>query len=763
MKINLRITTVRNTGILCLIFAVLLPLLSFLSAKDPTSDTPLYKNPKVAIDLRIKDLIKRMTLEEKAGQLNQLNGGSLTGPGLNKDDRAAKIQMVKDGKVGSFLTVAGAENTRLLQQVAVGQSRLGIPLLFAMDVIHGYRTIFPIPLAEACSWDLAGIEQNAGVAAREAAAAGLHWTFAPMCDISNDPRWGRVMEGAGEDPYLGGLISGARVKGFQGNLDSNHILACIKHYAGYGAVEAGREYNHVDMSRVTLWNKHLPSYKGAVDAGAAAVMNGFNVFEGVPVSANKYLVTDILKNKWKFEGFTVSDWASFQEMIAHGYAKDSSDAAEKAINAGSMMDMCSEVVLHNLPALVRSGRVSMAIVDDAVARILYFKFKLGLFDDPYKYCNAEREATVLFTTENRQIAKTAAERSLVLLKNEKAILPLKDVNQKVALIGYYADSQEDMFDFWTFKGIPTEAVTMRQGLAKLYPNLKFVPGYNPNATTNDTLISEAVSIARESDVVLVNIGWSGKRSGEDRAFADISIPIAQLALLKALRQTGKPIVALISSGRPLILTNVLDECDAILQCWIPGTETGNAVASVISGAYNPSAKTVISFPYAIGQIPVYYNHFNTSRPGINNQGGPWESRYNDIPNAPLFPFGFGLSYTSFTYSKLQLKDTVIKANQPLNVSVSVKNTGEYDGEEIVQLYIHDRFSSIIRPVKELKGFKKIFLKKGEEKTIQFTLKKDDLGYRNAEGALFLESGMMDVMLGGNSRDVTGATFRYTAK
>lgn len=758
----LKTKTIKKTAVIIVATLSLIPLLSFKLKTNPPT-LPIYKNPKFAIELRIADLLKRMTIEEKAGQLNQINGGSLTGPGANKTDREAKLQMVMQGKIGSFLTVSGAKNTRDFQIIAVEKSRLGIPLLFAMDVIHGYRTIFPIPLAEACSWDLAGIQQNSGVAAKEASAAGIHWTFAPMCDISNDPRWGRVMEGAGEDPYLSGLISGARVKGFQGNLDSQHVLACVKHYAGYGAVEAGREYNNVDMSRIALWNKHLPSYKGAVDAGAATVMNGFNVFEGVPVSANKYLITYVLKNKWKFKGFLVSDWASFHEMIAHGYAKDSIDAAQKAINAGSMIDMNSEVVIKNLAKLVKDGKVPVALVNNAVSRILYFKFKLGLFDNPYKYCNAQREENDLFTTQNREIARSAAQKTLVLLQNKNAVLPIKNLDKKIALIGYLADSHADMFDFWTFKGIADEAVTIKEGLQTIYPNLKYAAGYQDDAKLNQTLINEAVATAQQADVVVVNIGWSGKFAGEDRAFADINIPAAQIELLKALHQTGKPIVALVSSGRPLILTPILNHCDAILQCWIPGTETGNAIANVVSGGYNPSAKTVISFPYAVGQIPVYYNQFNTSRPGINNQGGAWESRYRDIPNAPLFPFGFGLSYTNFTYSNLQLIDTLVTNNNPLKLKITVKNTGNFDGEETVQLYINKQVSSIVRPIKELKGFKKFALKIGEEKTVEFTLSKTELSYLNAQGNPFLEPGIITVFVGGNSKDVLSKNFNYKIK
>lgn len=731
----------------------------FLLAFSPikSKQIPIYKNPKVSVEDRVNDLLSRMTIEEKAGQLNQLNGGTLTGPG-SETNKEYKLKLVKEGKVGSFLNITGVGDTKLFQEAAVKESRLGIPLLFAMDVIHGYKTIFPIPLAEACSWDLKGIELNSSIAAKEAAAAGLHWTFAPMCDISNDPRWGRVMEGAGEDPYLSGLISAARVKGFQGNFDNKHILACIKHYAGYGAVEGGREYNTVDMSRVTLWNKHLPSYEAAVKAGAETVMNGFNIFEGVPVSANKYLVTDVLKNKWNFNGFIVSDWASFEEMIAHGYAKDSIDAAEKALNAGSMMDMTGEVVIKNLPALVKSGKVSEATVNDAVARILTTKFKLGLFDDPYKYNNEQREKDEIFNTKNRQLAKEAAERTLVLLKNNNQLLPLKNLQQKVALIGYYANSKKDMFDFWICKGDSNDAVTVKDGLQKIYPNLKYAAGYNDEAKPDQSLVNNAIALAKTSDVLVVNLGWSGKFSGEERAFTNINLPDDQINLLKELKKTGKPIVALISSGRPLVLTPIIDLCDAIVACWIPGTEAGNAIASVLSGSYNPSAKTVMSFPYSVGQIPVYYNRFSTGRPGIDYEGGPWSSRYRDVPNAALFPFGYGLSYTTFAYQNFRINSNNLGNN--VSVSVDVKNTGKYDGEEIVQLYIHDKYSSIIRPIKELKGFKKIALKVGESQTVNFTLSKDDLSYRNENGDLFIEDGAMEIMVGGNSRDVEKLDFNF---
>ena len=707
-----------------------------------------YRNFTLSIDKRVVDLISRMTIEEKAGQLNQLNSGPLTGPGGNEDKKNGFYQKIKDGTVGSLLNLTGAEETLKFQKVAVEESRLGIPLLFAYDVIHGYKTIFPIPLAEACSWDLTAIEQNASVAAFEASAAGIHWTFAPMCDISNDPRWGRVMEGAGEDPYLGGLIAAARVKGFQGDLsDGEHLMACVKHFAGYGAVEAGREYNHVDISRFALWNKYLPPYKAAVDAGAATVMNAFNVFEGVPVSANSFLVTDILKKKWGFKGFLVSDWDSFTEMIAHGYAADKKDVAAKAFNAGSMMEMNSQTIITYLPELVKEGVISMKLVDNAVARILYYKFKLGLFDNPYRYHNVEREK-----------AREAACKSIVLLKNENEVLPLKQ-NSKIALIGYYAKSKEDMFDFWVAKGNCNQAISIYEGLSSKYPELKYSDGYFSDASTNDSLINKALEISKNADVILINIGLSGKMAGEDRSLSNIKISQGQQQLLQVLRKTGKPIVALISSGRPMVLTQIVDKVDAIVQCWILGTETGNAVTEVLTGAYNPSAKTVMSFPYDEGQIPVYYNHFNTGRPLLMDGKVAWLSRYRDIPNEPLYPFGYGLSYTRFSYSDLRIDKAEFSKSDDVNVSFHIKNNGKSDGVETVQLYIQDPVASLIRPVKELKEYQKIKLKKGEEQELKFTLNSNDFSFYDLDGKSLIETGDFKLFVGGNSRDVLTADLK----
>jgi beta-glucosidase len=706
-----------------LILVCLLAISQMLFAQKKPVTTPVYKDPKATIEARIKDLLQHMTIEEKAGQLNQLNGGVFTGPAVNDAGQMGKVQMVRESKIGSFLNVTGAKETRNIQHVAVTETRLGIPILFAFDVIHGYKTIFPIPLAEACSWDLPQIQINSGVAAKEAAAAGLHWTFAPMCDISTDPRWGRVMEGAGEDTYYGSLVAAARVKGLQGNLDDvSHILSSVKHFAAYGAVEAGREYNNVDVSRPALWNKYLPPYKAAVDAGAATVMNAFNVVDGVPASASHFLVEEVLKKKWGFKGLVVSDWGSFGEIIPHGYAVDEKDAALKAISAGSMMDMESKVVVQYLPQLVKEGKLTMQQVDAAVSRVLYFKFKLGLFEDPYKFSDEARESATLFNAANRQEALKAARSSIVLLKNDNNVLPLKKSTGKIALVGYYAKSKEDMFDFWIANGSANDAISVQEGLQSKFGKgvIDYTAGYNADGSTSDKLMEEAVASAASADAIIVVAGISGKLAGEERSLSNINIPEGQVQLLKALQKTGKPIIVLVNSGRPMVLTAIQGLANSIVQCWILGTETGAAVADVLSGDYNPSGKTVMSFPYSVGQIPVYYNHFNTNRPAPETGDGAWKSRYRDIPNAPLYPFGYGLSYTSFAYSALQLSSPVISKSDKLTVSVVVKNSGQYDGQEVVQLYIRDITASVVRPVKELKGFQKISLKAGESRTISFT-------------------------------------------
>jgi beta-glucosidase len=699
-----------------------------------------YQNPKLSIQQRIADLLNRMTPEEKAGQLNQLNGGAFTGPAANDSGQMNKLIMVRKGLVGSMLNVNGVHETALVQKTAVEQSRLGIPLLFAMDVIHGYKTVFPLPLAEACSWEPALAEKSASIAAREASADGLHWTFAPMVDISFDARWGRVMEGAGEDAFLGSRFAEARVKGFQGNFSENNLLACIKHFALYGAVQAGREYAHVDMSRVQAWNYYMEPYKAGVQAGAASVMNGFNVFEGVPVTANEYLIKEVLKKQWGFNGFMVSDWMSYGEMITHGYAKDLKDAALKGLMAGSMMDMQSEALVKHIPELLKEGKLSMALVDSAVARVLYWKFKLGLFEDPYKYSNADRAAKEIFTEAHKRESREAGTKSIVLLKNKGNVLPLA-AERKIGLIGYWAESAKDVYDFWV---IPARGhhlpVTVKAGLQEVYKQMNYAKGYDENNETNEALIREAFDVASRSDVIVVNVGLKGDLTGENRSLAYPEIPKGQIALLKALRETGKPIVALISSGRPLVLTELEPLADAMVQIWILGTEHGRAVADVVSGVVNPSAKTVMSYPYATGQIPVHYNMMNTGRPTIPDDANDWTTKYRDIPNDPLFPFGFGLSYTSFEYGKLKLSKGTAKVGDKVMASVQVKNTGQRTGEEIVQWYIRDPVASTVRPMKELKGFEKIKLAPGESREVTWEITGQALGFYNAKGEWMIEPG-----------------------
>lgn len=721
-----------------------------------------YKTKSLSIEKRVADLLSRMTLEEKAGQLNQLNGGVFTGPAANDPGQQAKMDMVRRGLVGSMLNVTGVAETYAIQKIAVQETRLGIPLLFAFDVIHGYKTIFPIPLAEAAAWDPALSEEAARIAAKEASAEGLHWTFAPMMDISRDPRWGRVMEGGGEDPYLGGVLAAARVRGFQGNFGKENVLACVKHFAMYGAVEAGREYNHVNVDRYLAWNVHLPPYKAAVDAGAATVMNSFNVFEGVPASANAYLISDVLKKRWGFKGFMVSDWNSFGEIIVHGYAANNAEVALKALNAGSMMDMETRAMVTEVPALVKAGKLSMAKLDDAVGRILYWKFKLGLFDQPFANCDEQRQAADVFTPEHRAASRLAAQRSIVLLKNKTAVLPLR-ASSKVALIGYLAGSVNDMFDFWVAnaKAAATyNPVTVAEGMKAAGLSYSYADGYDANMQSSEALIAEAVAKAAEADVVVVNIGISGKLAGEDRSIAMPEVPAAQVELLKALKQTGKPIVALVSAGRPLVLTAAEPYCDAILYTWILGTEQGHAVADVLLGKYNPSAKTVMTFPYAVGQIPVYYNHMNTSRPDPTDGKGNWYSRFRDIPNEPLYPFGFGLSYTSFAYSQPVLSSNRLSKQGTVQLTVQVTNTGSVAGEEIVQLYIRDVVANRIRPVRELKGFEKILLQPGETKTVRFALNAAMLSYLDENGQPQIEPGVFHIMVGPNSRDVQMLPLNY---
>jgi beta-glucosidase len=749
----------------------ILPLLGllailFIHSNAAAQSDYSYKNKSLPIETRVQDLLGRMTLEEKAGQLNQLSGGVLTGPqAANDPGQQGKLKELREGKVGSLLNVLGAQQTCAVQKIAVEESRLGIPVLFAYDVIHGYKTVFPIPLAEACTWEPGMAEKAASIAAKEASSAGLHWAFAPMMDLTRDPRWGRVMEGSGEDPLINSVFAAARVRGFQGNFDNQHLLACVKHYGGaYGASEAGKEYNTVDISRYAFWNIYAPPYKAAVDAGAVTVMNGFNIFDGIPASSNKFLLTDVLKNRWGFKGFLVSDWASFREIITHGQAEDRAEAAMKAILAGSEMDMESRVIIEKLPQLVKDGKVPLSMVDAAVSKILYWKFKLGLFDAPYSYCDEKREAATLMAPAHLDAARDAARKSMVLLKNDHKTLPFSKNAKNVLVAGFLSDSQDDALDFWCAQGQAKDVVTYRKGIANLLPtaSISYAQGYEANGKTNAKLLADVNKKAGSADVIVAVIGITGKLAGEARSLADLSPAPGQMEMLRTLKATGKPFVVVVHASRPMVLTEVEKLAPAILNAWIGGTRMGDGAADILFGDYNPSAKTVISFPVAVGQIPVYYNAYNTGRPHRDGDEGPddfWVSRYRDIPGSPLYPFGFGLSYTSFEYGEIAVKSIGTQTEPKYEASISVKNTGNREGEEIVQFYLRDPVASYVRPVKELKAFEKINLKPGESKTVKFTVDKGMLSYFDENGNKVFEPGKFEFFIGGNSRDVKKAEVR----
>lgn len=712
---------------------------------------------KKTIDQRVDSVLKLMTLEEKIGQLNQYNDDwNATGP-VTLD--STKKEQVLKGQVGSLLNCVGVRRTRVWQEVAM-RSRLKIPLIFGQDVIHGYKTTFPIPLAEACSWDMDIIERSARVAATEASASGIHWTFAPMVDIARDPRWGRVMEGAGEDPYLGSKIAYARVKGFQGDGlgNTNSVMACAKHFAAYGAAIGGRDYNSVDMSDRMLWEVYLPPFKAAVDAGAATFMNSFNDINGIPATGNKYLQRDILKGKWGFRGFVVSDWGSIGEMINHGNVKNGYEAALSAITAGSDMDMESRCYKNNLAQLVTDKKVPVSLIDDAVKRILKKKFELGLFDDPFRFCNAEREQKALNDPAHERTAREAASKSIVLLKNQNNLLPLSKNTKVIAFIGPLVKAVKQNKGFWDVEvpGVDSNFIVSQwEGLQNKVGSsttLLYAKGCDIEGDDRGGF-AEAVTVAKQSDVILLSIGERRDMSGEAKSRSNINIPGVQEELLKELLATGKPVVVLINAGRPLVFDYTATNAPAILYTWWLGSEAGNAIADVLFGDYNPSAKLPISFPKAVGQIPVYYSHFNTGRPAANDDDKNYRSSYNDLSIYPEYEFGYGLSYTSFVYSGLKLDKTKIKTNERIQVSVTIRNTGTYDGEEIVQLYIRDKVGSIVRPVSELKDFTKVKLKAGESKTIQFTIDKAKLSFYNQQLQWVAEPGDFELVIGASSRDI----------
>ena len=709
-----------------------------------------------SIDQKVTELMAKMTLEEKIGQLNQYNDDiTATGP-ITKD--ADKAGQVRAGKLGSILNAIGAKNTKNWQDQAM-QSRLKIPLLFGQDVIHGFRTTFPIPLGETATWDMNLIEKSARIAAIEASAYGIHWTFAPMVDIGRDPRWGRVMEGAGEDTYLGTLVGKARVKGFQGNGLGNKdaVMACAKHFAAYGAAVGGRDYNSVDMSLRQLHETYLPPFKAVSDIGVATFMNSFNDINGIPATGNKYLQRGLLKGVWNFQGFVVSDWGSIGEMIPHGFAKDNKDAALKAIIAGSDMDMESRSYTNHLAELVKEGKVDIQLVDDAVRRILTKKYELGLFDDPYRFINEKREKEQANNPEHRKFAREIGSKSIVLLKNENQLLPLSPTTKKVAIIGPFAKATVENHGFWSiaFPDDSQRIVTQFDGIkAQLDKNSELLYAKGCNANDNDkSLFAEAVETAKKADVVIMTLGEGHAMSGEAKSRSNIHFSGVQEDLLKEIAKTGKPIILMINAGRPLVFDWASENIPTIVYTWWLGTEAGNSIADVLFGKINPGGKLPMTFPRTEGQIPIYYNHYNTGRPAKNNTDRNYVSAYIDLDNDPAYPFGFGLSYTTFQYSDVNVSATQLKGNQTLTASVTLTNSGNYDGEEAVQLYIRDLVGKVVRPVKELKGFQKIFLKKGESKTVSFNITPEDLKFYDDELNFDWESGEFDIMIGTNSAQV----------
>jgi len=709
------------------------------------------------IDQKVDILLKQMTLKEKIGQLNQYTGNNqATGPITINPNKEVEI---KDGLIGSMLNVIGAKYTRQYQELAM-QSRLKIPLLFGQDVIHGFKTTFPIPLAEAASWDMEAIGLSARIAATEASACGIHWTFAPMVDIARDPRWGRVMEGAGEDTFLGSKIAYARVKGFQAKLgDVNSVMACVKHFVGYGAVVGGRDYNSVDMSDRMLWETYLPPFKSALDAGAATFMNSFNDFNGVPATGNKYLQRELLKGKWNFQGFVVSDWGSIGEMVNHGFVKDNKEAALVAITAGSDMDMESNAYRFNLAQLVEEGKVDIVLIDDAVKRILRKKFELGLFDDPFKYSNLKREEKELNDLNYRKAAREVAAKCIVLLKNENNVLPLSKGIKKIAFIGPLVKEHKQNMGFWAVElpeiNYDKQVVSQWEGLQnKVGKNTQLLYAKGCEVQGNDKSgFEEAVAVANQADVVILSIGERWNMTGEAKSRSNIHIPGVQEELVKAIQATGKPVVVLINGGRPLIFNDTADSVPAILYTWWLGSEAGNAIADVLFGDYNPSGKLPMTFPREEGQLPIYYNHFNTGRPAPNETATNYVSAYIDLKNSPKFPFGYGLSYTTFNYSDMKLSKNKMSNSDTIEVSFNLTNQGKVAGDEVVQLYLRDKVGTVVRPIKELKGFEKIKLNAGETKVVKFVIDNQMLSFYNEKLEFESESGDFDLMIGASSEDI----------
>lgn len=752
------------------ILAVLL-LTACQPKHEPSSDREM--------EVYIEGLMKKMTLDEKIGQLNLPGAGDIVTGQSSRSDIGKRI---KEGKVGGILNLKSVDKIRDVQKVAVEESRLGIPLIFGMDVIHGYETTFPIPLALAASFDTELIGRSARIAAVEASADGICWTYSPMADICRDPRWGRIAEGAGEDPCLGSLAAKAYVKGYQGDdlKQNNTIMSCVKHYALYGASEAGRDYNTVDMSRIRMYNEYFPPYQAAVEADVGSVMTSFNEVDGIPASGNRWLMTEVLRNQWGFEGFVVTDFTAINEMEAHGMG-DLQTVSALALKAGVDFDMIGEGFLTTLKKSVEEGKVTEAEIDRACRRMLEAKYKLGLFEDPYRYCDQERAKADISTPEHKKAAREIAAQTFVLLKNENQVLPLAKKG-KIALVGPLADDRGNMAGMWSVAADHDQSVTVLEGFRDVLGGQADVfcaKGSNivddprldswinwggsrvDSLRTPEQLRKEAVALALKCDVVVAVMGEAAEMSGESSSRSDISLPGSQLELLKALAGTGKPVVLVLFTGRPLTINWEQQNIPAILNVWFGGTESGHAIADVIFGDVNPSGKLPVTFPQNVGQIPIYYNHKNTGRPLPE---GEWyqkyRSNYLDVTNEPLYPFGFGLSYTRFTYGDIRLDKSLLKGDETLTASIDLTNAGVYDGAEVVQLYIRDLVGSITRPVKELKGFRKEFLKAGETRTITFTVTPDDLKFYNYDLVFDWEPGEFDIMIGGNSRDVQTARIKW---
>ncbi len=760
------------------LFTIKLVFLYIFLAGFIFSCTELFSNGNgaddlISLDQKVETLLSKMTLEEKIGQMNQYNGfWDFTGPAPKGGHAEKKYDDLKNGLVGSMLNVRGVKDVTAVQKVAVEQSRLGIPLIIGFDVIHGYKTISPIPIAEAASWDLDAIKKSAEMAALESSAAGINWTFAPMVDISRDARWGRVMEGAGEDPYLGSKIAEARVNGFQGNnlsLNST-IAACAKHFAAYGFAEGGRDYNTVDIGTSTLYNMVFPPFIAAKNAGVKTFMNSFNELNGVPATGNKYLQRDILKEEWAYDGFIVSDWGSITEMIAHGHAKDGKHAAELALNAGSDMDMESHLYVKHLENLVGDDKVDLNFIDDATRRILKVKYELGLFDDPYKYCNLEREKEITGSEEINNAALDIAKKSIVLLKNNNNLLPLKKEGQKIALIGALASDKTSPLGSWRIAADDNTAISVLEGMNQYSGNTvtfakgadlthgktEFVTELKIN-TTDKSEFKKAKEVARNADVVVMVLGEHGFQSGEGRSRASLDLPGVQQELLEEIFSVNSNIVLVLNNGRPLAINWADENIPAILEAWQLGTQSGHAIAQVLYGDYNPSGKLPMTFPRNVGQVPLYYNYKNTGRPNLPGPDSVFWSHYNDEENTPLYPFGYGLSYSTFKYSNLSITNNFEK-NSKIEITIDVKNTGAIEGKEVVQLYIRDKYASITRPVKELKGFELLNLKAGETKAAKFKLTEKELGFYDNEGKWILEKGEFEVYVGTNSQTQNKKSF-----